>query len=262
MTALLEARGLRVSRGSREILHGVDLALTAGEAVALVGPNAAGKSTLVRTLTGLLAPTSGEVVIEGRALRLWSRDALARAVALVTSQDEGPDTFTVRDRVALGRYPHRGPFRPWSSRDEEAVGKALRLTEIEHLERRRLGTLSAGERQLATLARGLAQEPKILLLDEPAAHLDVGHELQLFRVLNEVRADGVAVLAVVHDLQRAADWAERMLLLEAGRVTAEGSPAQVLLGPPCSHAFGVSVRRHCPPGASPLYVFDQVRHCT
>jgi iron complex transport system ATP-binding protein len=142
--------------------------------------------------------------------------------------------------VALGRYPHRGPLSPFTDADRAAVERAMRLTEIAHLKRRPLGTLSAGERQLALLARGLAQDPEVLLLDEPAAHLDVGHQLHLFRVLDEVGARGVAVLAVIHDLQRAA-WAARMALLDQGRIVALGSPPEVLESEAMGHAFGVSV---------------------
>jgi iron complex transport system ATP-binding protein len=253
---LLEAEGLSVARGRIEILHGVSLCLLAGEAVALVGPNAAGKSTLVRALAGLLPALAGAVRLRGRPLAAWPRDALARSVALVTAEAEGHDTLSVEDRVALGRYPHAGPFRPLGAADRAAISRALRLAGIEALAARRLGTLSAGERQLATLARGLAQEPQVLLLDEPAAHLDIGHQLRLFRVLDEVRAGGVAVLAVVHDLQRAAGWAERMLLLAGGRVEAEGAPDAVLSGPDCARAFAVGVESHRIAGLShPLYSF-------
>jgi len=160
--------------------------------------------------------------------------------------------------VALGRYPHRGPFRPLLNEDRAAIQRALQRTGIEPLARRRLGTLSAGERQLATLARGLAQEPRVLLLDEPAAHLDVGHQIRLFRVLDEVRAGGVAVLAVVHDLQRAAAWAERMVLLARGRVASEGPPDAVLASEECARAFDVAIRGHAVPGSPhPLYSFEE-----
>jgi iron complex transport system ATP-binding protein len=135
----------------------------------------------------------------------------------------------------------------------------LRQTGIEALAARPLGTLSAGERQLATLARGLAQEPRVLLLDEPAAHLDIGHELALFRVLDEVRACDVAVLAVIHDLARAARWAERMVLVAGGRITADGRPDDVLQGKAAAEAFGVRVRGHALPGIDgPLYSFEEV----
>jgi iron complex transport system ATP-binding protein len=260
MSLVLEARDLVVARGGRTILDGVGLSLAAGEAVALVGPNAAGKSTLVRTLAGLLVPVSGTVSLRGRPLSSHSRDALARTIAVVTPEEEGPYALSVRDRVALGRYPHRGPFRPLTARDEAAIAEALRQTGTEHLEGRRLGTLSAGERQLAALARGLAQEPDVLLLDEPGAHLDIGHQLQLFRVLDQVRSRRVAVLAVVHDLQRAAAWAERMVLLSRGRVAAEGPPDAVLASEECAAAFDVVVRGHALAGLShPLYSFEERR---
>jgi ABC-type cobalamin/Fe3+-siderophores transport system ATPase subunit len=258
VTAVLEARDVHVRRGRAAVLHGVTLSLAAGEALALVGPNAAGKSTLVRTLAGLLRSTRGSVLLEGRPLHAWTRDAMARAMALVTSEDEGPGTLAVEDRVALGRYPHRGPFRPLLEADRAAIRRALQRTGIEPLARRRLATLSAGERQLAALARGLAQEPRVLLLDEPAAHLDVGHQLRLFRVLDEVRAGGVAVLAVVHDLQRGAAWAERMVLLAAGRVAAQGPPDAVLASEECARAFDVAIRGHAVPGSPhPLYSFEE-----
>jgi iron complex transport system ATP-binding protein len=240
--AVLEARGLAVDRGRRSVLRGVDLSLRPGEGLALVGPNAAGKSTLLRALAGLLPAARGEVLLEGRPLPAWPRPGLARRVALVAAEDEAPDRLAVEDRVSLGRYPHRGALAPLTAGDRAAVERALRRTEIEHLARRPLGTLSAGERQLAALARGLAQEPEVLLLDEPATHLDVRHQLLLFRVLDDVRRGGVAVLAVIHDLQRATAWAPRMALLDRGRVAADGSPSEVLESEAAEQAFGVRVR--------------------
>jgi iron complex transport system ATP-binding protein len=258
VTAALEAREVHVARGRASVLHGVTLSLASGEALALVGPNAAGKSTLLRALAGLLPVSQGVVLLEERPLQAWPRDAMARALALVTSEDEGPGTLAVEDRVALGRYPYRGPFQPLRDEDRAAIRQALERTGIAPLARRRLGTLSAGERQLATLARGLAQQPRVLLLDEPAAHLDIGHQLRLFRVLDEVRAAGVAVLAVVHDLPRAAAWADRLVLLAAGRIAAEGAPDAVLASEECARAFDVKVRGHAVPGsAHPLYSFEE-----
>jgi iron complex transport system ATP-binding protein len=257
VSALIEARGVHLSRGERQVLRGVDLSVGEGEAVALVGPNAVGKSTLLRTLAGLLPVTSGEILVSGRPLRSWARDALARTVAVVASEEEGPALLTVHERVMLGRYPHRGPFRKMGTDDEEAAARALEQCGITALTERRLGALSAGERQLAALARGLAQEPRVLLLDEPGAHLDVGHQLDLFRVLDEVCARGVAVIAVVHDLQRAAAWARRMVLLAEGRVASDGTPPQVLASEACARAFQVAIRGHAVPGVPhPLYTFD------
>jgi iron complex transport system ATP-binding protein len=260
VSAVLEARELTVRRGDRLVIDGVGFSLAAGEAVALVGPNAAGKSTLVRALAGLLAAESGGVWLRDKRVDAWGRTALAREMALVTAEDDGATALAVEDRVALGRYPHLGPFRRPGPADRLAVRRALRLAGIEPLARRRVGWLSAGERQLAALARGLAQEPSVLLLDEPAAHLDVRHQLDLFRILDEVRADGVAVLAVVHDLQRAAGWAERMLLLHQGRIEAEGPPRAVLASEACARAFGVAVRAHVVPGLpQPLYSFEEAQ---
>ena len=172
-------------------------------------------------------------------------------VALVAPDEEAPGTLTVEDRVALGRYPHRGPFRPFDAADAAAVARALDQTGIAHLARRPLATLSAGERQLAALARGLAQEPRVLLLDEPAAHLDVGHQLKLFRVLDGVRGCGVSVLAVVHDLAPAARLGRahaadcrgpRRGRGHAGRACSAARPAAL--------AFGVEIRAHTVPGAA------------
>jgi len=258
MTVALRLTGIVQRFGATLALDGASLEVRPGEVHALLGENGAGKSTLLSILGGVVQADRGEVRLEGRPLRAWPREQVARRLALVASEDEGPDLLTVADRVALGRYPHRGPFRPYTAADREAVARALARTGIEALSGRPLGRLSAGERQLAALARGLAQEPRVLLLDEPAAHLDVGHQLQLFRVLDEVRASGVAVLAVVHDLQRAAGWATRVVLLASGRVAASGAPDAGIGSEATAGAFGVSVRAHGVAGlAHPLYTFEE-----
>ena len=162
----------------------------------------------------------------------------------------GPGNITHRPNV---RY-----IGPEKSIDYNTLPIGLHSTGIEELARRRLGTLSAGERHLATLARGLAQEPRVLLLDEPAAHLDIGHQLALFRVLDQARSRGVAVLAVIHDLQRAAGWADRLLLLAHGRVAADGPAEDVLGSAAASQAFHVAIREHRVHGlASPVYSFEE-----
>jgi iron complex transport system ATP-binding protein len=256
VTALLEARGLGVARGARMVLHDVSLRLGAGEALALVGPNAAGKSTLVRGLAGLLPASAGSVLLDGRPLEGLRRDAVARAIAVVAAEEPaGAAALTVSERVALGRYPHRGALRPLEDADRRAVASALLSTGIEALAGRRIDTLSAGERQLSALARGLAQTPRALLLDEPGAHLDVGHQLQLSRILDDVRASGVGVLMVVHDLSRAAAWADRIVVMDGGRVTAEGLPHEVLTSPAAASAFGVRIRGHKTPSGT-VYTYE------
>lgn len=255
---LLVGTDVAVLRGKKEVLRGVSLTLCDGEAVALVGPNAAGKSTLLKALAGLIPLAGGEVRLLGQPIETWSREGLARTAALVTSDEGAFEALTVRDRVALGRYPHRGPFRPFRAEDDAVVSRALDQTGIDHLAHRRLDTLSAGERQLASLARGLAQQPRLLLLDEPGAHLDVGHQLRLFRILDLARSGGVAVLAVVHDLQRASVWSERMILLAQGRVALTGPPDVVLSSEECARAFEVAIRGHMVPGlAHWFYSFEE-----
>jgi iron complex transport system ATP-binding protein len=258
MSAIVEARDLAVRRGGCEVLHGIDLDIRAGEALAMIGPNAAGKSTLLRAMAGLLPLARGRITIADRPLREWSRAALARKLALVTPEDESASPLSVRERVAIGRYPHTGPFLPLRPADHEAVARALEMTGIGSLGDRRVGTLSAGERQLAAIARGLAQEPQVLLLDEPAAHLDIGHQLALFRVLDEIRATGVAVLAVVHDLQRAADWADRLVLVAQGRVVVSGPPKEVLASAEAGAIFAVHIEAHTVAARlAPLYGFRE-----
>lgn len=256
MKPLLEADSIDVVRGGRRVLESVSVTVGSGEALAVVGPNAAGKSTLVRALASLLPVATGEIRLMGQPLDQIGRGLRARQIALVTAEDEGPSTLRVSDRVALGRYPHVGPLRPHRSQDRAAIESAIERTGIEHLANRALGTLSAGERQRATVARALAQEPRVLLLDEPSAHLDVGHELELFDVLDQVRECGVGVLVVVHDLQRAAEWAERMILLNEGRIRAAGPPAEVLKSEECRDAFAVEIRGHTATGLEhELYSF-------
>lgn len=259
MTALLEARGLAVRRGPRMVLHDVSVALAAGEALAVVGPNAAGKSTLVRALAGLLPAAAGDVTLEGRPLSSCSRTAIARAVALVAAEEAaGPAPLTVAERVALGRYPYVGALRPLEESDRAAVADALETAGIARLAGRRIDTLSAGERQLAALARGLAQTPRALLLDEPGAHLDVGHQLRLTRILDGARRTGVGVLMVVHDLSRAAAWADRLVLVAEGRIAADGPPHEVLGGEAARTAFGVRILGHETP-CGRVYTFEDPR---
>jgi iron complex transport system ATP-binding protein len=258
MSIVLATRDLSVQRGQRPVVRELSLHLAAGEAVALVGPNAAGKSTLLRALSGLIPAATGEIRIQDRPLTEWQPSALARSLALVIADEDAASFFTVHEAVAFGRYPHLGPFRPQGVQDRLAIAQALDQTGLTALAHRRVSTLSAGERQLVALARGLAQEPNILLLDEPIAHLDIGHELALFRTLDEVRRHGVAILAVIHDLARASAWAERMIVLAHGRIIADGAPQRVLADAAVAEAFGVAISGHRIEGLkTPLYAFQE-----
>ena len=233
--ALLEALGLTLPWG---LAPGFSLRVAAGEQVALLGANGAGKSTLVRALAGVLRPLEGRVLLAGQDVATLSARAVARQVAWVPQEAAVPE-LTVREAVALGRYAWRGRSeRHGGLEDGEAVALALAATRLEALAHRRLPTLSGGERQRVALARALAQRPQVLLLDEPTAHLDLGHREAL---LDVVRATGLAVVAVLHDPSLAALYFPRLVLLANGRIEADGPPEKVLRDEHLRAAFGVSL---------------------
>jgi iron complex transport system ATP-binding protein len=239
--SLLEIADVTVRRGSRFAVSHVSLNVGASERVALVGPNAAGKSTLLSAIAGLLPLAVGDVRLSGQSLSLFSSREVARKVALVVALQEGAPLLSVRESTELGRYPHNGPFQRLSANDHDAVSKAIAETQLEDLVDRSLGSLSAGERQRALIARALAQEPALLLLDEPSAHLDIGHGLDLFALLTTIAARGVAIVAVIHDLVAAAQWATRMIVIDEGRIIDDDDAAIVMKGDALGKAFGISI---------------------
>jgi iron complex transport system ATP-binding protein len=238
--SLVRAEALVVHRGRRTVLHDVSLSLEGGARVAVVGANGSGKSTLLRALLGLEPRASGSVRLEGRALEEMTRVEIARAATLVLQDTHVEVPISVRDLVALGRFPHRGT--PESARDRAAVDEALARTELATLAGRDVRTLSGGELQRAHLARALSQETRVVLLDEPTSSLDLHHQLRTLATLRALADDGRAVLVVLHDLTLAARWAERVVVLREGRVHAEGAPADVLTASTVGEAFGVEAR--------------------
>jgi iron complex transport system ATP-binding protein len=236
---ILQIEGLSCGYGRGDVLRGVNLSLSAGEMAGLIGPNGAGKTTLFRAITGSLAPREGRVLLGGSPLAaLPPRDA-ARRLAFAPQFLEVPFSFTVGEFVGLGRLPHIGRFASPGARDREAVRRALSLMGVEELAPRPLDTLSGGERQRAVIAQALAQEPEVLLLDEPAAHLDVGHQVGVFELLSRISGEGVAVLAALHDLNLAAEFFGRIVLVAGGKVCADGRPEDVITGPLLDAAFGI-----------------------
>jgi len=237
------ARGIRAGYREREVLRGVDLVARAGELVALVGPNGAGKSTLLRVLAGLLRPSSGTVTIDGVDVAALDRRAIAREVAVVPQVFETLFPFTVREIAALGRTSRLGPLGTLGSDDARAVARALDDIGATDLADRRIDRVSGGERQRAVLAMALAQEAGVLLLDEPTAHLDPAHQrATLDRVATLARRRGLAVIAVLHDLNLAAAFASRVVLLADGAVVREGAPASVITPELVSTVFGPGLR--------------------
>ncbi|NLU70032.1 heme ABC transporter ATP-binding protein [Streptomyces sp. HNM0574] len=221
------AEGLTVRLGGRTVLDGVGLTVTAGEVLALVGPNGAGKSTLLAALAGDLPARSGTVRIAGRPVREWTARELAVRRAVLPQSASLAFPFTCEDVVRMGRAPWTG-IRAGRDGDETAVAAAMAATEVTGFAARRFSALSGGERARVALARVLAQDTALLLLDEPTAALDLRHQELVLRVCRERAARGAAVVVVLHDLNLAAACADRVALLHDGAVTAVGTPAGVL----------------------------------
>lgn len=229
VTAGYALRGRGTIELERAELRGVDLTVGAGEIVCVLGPNGAGKTTLVRAASGLLAPWAGEVRVLGEPVAGRSRAEIAQVLAVVEQMQRFAAGFTVRDVVAMGRAPHQGAWMRASEADARVVDEALARCELEALASRPARALSGGEQKRVAVARALAQEPKVLLLDEPGAFLDVRHQLDLYELLTtEVKERKMACLVVLHDLNVAAQFADRVVLMKAGRVVAVGSVPEVM----------------------------------
>ncbi|WP_395664372.1 ABC transporter ATP-binding protein [Methylocella sp.] len=241
-TPALEGRGLVVSYHGRRVLQGLDVAIGAGGVTALCGPNGCGKSTLLRALAGVRAVDGGEVFVEGRALASMGRRERARALAMLAQAHEQPAGLAVAELVAYGRYAHRPLVGGLSQKDHAAVAQAIAAMGLEGLADRPVSDLSGGERQRAWIAMALAQECRILLLDEPTTWLDIRHQVELIDALRRLnRERGITIVAVLHDLNQAAAVADHVLLMRDGRVTHEGRPEEVLAEGPLRETFGVDM---------------------
>jgi len=235
---------------ARAAVEEVSLEIPSGACTALIGPNGSGKSTLLRLLLGTLRPGTGEVRFRERDVRRWGRAALAREIGVVPQEEESAFPLTVRELVAMGRYPHLGPWRREGAVDRHAIERALERCDVAHLAERPMPTLSGGERQRARIARALAQEPGTLVLDEPTTALDIRHEMEIFELLRDLGHAGVTVLLVTHNLNLAARYAERLVLLHQGRIAAEGTPSAVLTRERVESVYGwpVTIAPHPGPG--------------
>jgi iron complex transport system ATP-binding protein len=240
---IVELRDVSFSYGGAPALADVSFAARAGEFVGLLGPNGAGKSTLVRLAAGLLAPARGEVRLAGLDPRSAPRRKVAQVCALVPQEPRLTWPFTVREAVMMGRAPRQGLLAVPTRFDRGAVEGALQACDLVHLADRRLDALSGGERRRVFFARALAQEPRVLLLDEPTAFLDLGHQVAAMRMAEVAARGGLCVVAVLHDLNLAAAACDRVVVLSAGRIVAEGAPAAVLSAERVGEVWGVPVWR-------------------
>lgn len=236
MNNVLSCAGLAFNVRGAQLLDGISLDVQRGETLGIVGPNGSGKSTLLKLLAGLREPSAGQVQLAGQVLGRMSRRSIAQTLAVVEQQADTDDGIRVFDAVALGRTPWLSALQPWSDADDSVVHQALVDVDAVHLRNRLWRSLSGGERQRVHIARALAQRPQILLLDEPANHLDIQHQLS---ILQAVRALPVTTLIALHDLNQALKC-DRLAVLERGRLVALGEPLQVMTPQRLQTTFGVT----------------------
>ena len=225
---LIAAQDVHARYGARAALGGVSFEAGAGELVGLVGPNGAGKTTLLRVLAGLMAPAAGRVIFDGQPFGDFGRRELAQRLAYLPQGAPVHWPLKVAKLVALGRLPHLDPWRSPGPDDEHAIARAMDAAEVREFADRSITTLSSGERTRAMIARALAVEPQILLADEPVTALDPYHQLKVMELLRERVREGMAVVVVLHDLNLAGRFCDRLVLLDEGRVVTDGAPEHVL----------------------------------
>jgi iron complex transport system ATP-binding protein len=242
MAVMLEARALGYGYPGRPVGRGLELALGAGEVLCVLGPNGGGKTTLFRTLLGLLPAQAGEVLLEGRALVAMSRGDVARRVGYVPQGNAAQFAFTVHEAVLMGRTAHISLFATPGAADRAAADHAIATLGIESLAGRVVTELSSGERQLAMIARALAQGARALVLDEPTASLDFGNQVRVLREIRRLAAEGYAVVFSTHDPGQAFLAASRVMLLAHGGALRQGTPAEVITGDNLRAVYGVEVR--------------------
>jgi iron complex transport system ATP-binding protein len=247
---MLEISGLSCGYGKRVVLQGVSFVIKPREFMGIIGPNGSGKTTLLRTITGLLRPFEGTISLEGRETHEMARRELAQKVAVVTQLPEATPPFSVEEFVLLGRVPHWGRFQLLEThKDVEKAERAMALTGIAYARDRWMGELSGGEQQLAFVARALAQEPRLLLLDEPTAHLDIGHQGQIMDLLRQLNKEqSLTIVVVLHDLALASLYCQRLILLHQGRLRKIGPPRRVLTKEVIEEVYRTTVRVVKAPG--------------
>lgn len=239
---LLEINNIVFGYKENKILQGISLKLAAGEILGIIGPNGSGKSTLMKIISGVIFPWSGEVIVKNRPLTSYSRKSVAKIISCVSQETDADFPFRVRELVAMGRTPYLGRFSIEKKRDKEVVEEAMELTEISSFADRFPYELSGGERQRVLIARALAQEPDILLLDEPTSHLDLHHQIEINNLIIKLKHEkGVGVIYVTHDLNSAALCCNRVAIINYGKIHAEGSPLQIITAENIKHVYGCEV---------------------
>lgn len=253
---VLRADRLRVSYGGPDVLTGLTTVIPEGQITAIVGPNASGKSTLLRTLARLLRPSQGAVRLDGADIARQPTRAVAARLGLLPQSPRAPDGLAVEDLVRRGRYPHQRLLSPWSPGDTEAVRRALELTDLMDLKHRGVDELSGGQRQRAWIAMTLAQDTPLMLLDEPTTFLDIAHQVEMLDLLEQLnRSEGRTIVMVLHDLNHACRYASHLVALAGGQIEAAGPPEQIVTAELIEQVFDVRVSViTCPVSGAPLCV--------
>lgn len=235
---MISVHKLSSTLNGKPLIEPLSFDVCRGEVVGLVGPNGSGKSTLLRLLAGINRPCNGEILLNGRCIYSLSRHVVARQLAYVAQQAETHDRIHVRDAIELGRTPWLSPLNPWSERDDAIVDHAMQALNIQHLQHRVWQTLSGGERQRVHLARALAQQPEVLLLDEPSNHLDIQNQLAILELVETLET---TIVVALHDLNQATAC-DRVIMMCSGNMVAIGTPEEVLTQDNIKRVFGVNVR--------------------
>jgi ABC-type cobalamin/Fe3+-siderophores transport system ATPase subunit len=239
---LLHARDVTLAYEGTVVAAGLDVAIPAGGFTAVVGPNACGKSTLLRALARLLRPRAGAVLLDGRSIAEIPSKQVARRLGLLPQSSIAPDGITVADLVARGRHPHQRLLRQWSRDDERAVVAAMVATRVDDLAERVVDELSGGQRQRVWLAMALAQETDLLLLDEPTTFLDIQHQVEVLDLCADLHEQGRTLVAVLHDLNQACRYATHLIAMRDGAVVAEGVPSEIVDAALVERVFGLRCR--------------------
>ncbi|SMO80919.1 ABC transporter ATP-binding protein [Paracoccus laeviglucosivorans] len=239
----LSAHQLSAGYADTIILEGLDFQVPPGQITVIVGANACGKSTLLRTMSRLLPPRHGQVLLDGKSIHRTAPRQLAQVLGLLPQSPIAPEGITVADLVSRGRHPHHGMISRWGRKDDEAVAQALEATNIVELAERPVDELSGGQRQRVWIAMALAQQTQVLLLDEPTTFLDISHQVEVLDLLIDLNQQrGTTIVMVLHDLNLAARYADHLVAMAGGRIFASGPPADVLTEANVRHVFGLESR--------------------
>ena len=239
-TSRLRADGVTLAYDQRVISRDLSAEIPDDSFTVIVGPNACGKSTLLRSFSRLLKPNAGSVLLDGKAIDRYRPKEVARTIALLPQTSVAPEGITVADLVARGRYPHQKLIRQWTSADEAALVAAMEATNVDSLATRLLDELSGGQRQRVWVAMALAQQTPILLLDEPTTYLDIAHQIDLLDLFANLHRAGNTIVAVLHDLNHAARYASHLIVMKDGAIVTTGAPNDVVTAELVEEVFGLS----------------------